>query len=498
MKRQQPYFLQGGLDSGFATTGPLGPSANQSQYRLAVRYGRITGLAPAGGPSILPSYYFEEVIPEAGGQYESPPTLLQYGVACSSSSLASGQIVTGLLYETSGNADVPTDGSVIVPILPRFTIDENNLAEWYFTYQSATGTLNVIITGLDGGDGPFATTSLTIGNASSVSDGMGGTFLKLDSANWNCAGLVNTGNASGFPVQVFSGIKGIITDTSPLPLASAITEYLWSDSNGIDVSGGGSFTLPAAYLHLDYFSPGYPGPQFGVGGAGTGTAQIQTTRFLVTGPGPMCYSIYDGLNWWDGVAANLNFIPFSGSFAGYSVATSFVGGIITAFSASGAGTGKSGTLKPGATATNGYITSLGSGSYGTVSSVSLSVPSGLSVSGSPVTSSGTLTITWSSQSANLVLASPDGSSGTPTFRAIAPADLGSIYRAGSVAVTVLGGVTYTVTFSSALPSTNYAIALSVGGIGATVSYSSKSTTGFTITLSAAIAGNVDWTATVFA
>jgi hypothetical protein len=75
---------------------------------------------------------------------------------------------------------------------------------------------------------------------------------------------------------------------------------------------------------------------------------------------------------------------------------------------------------------------------GTVTSVGLSMPAGFSVSGSPVTASGTLTAAWASQSANLFLASPNGSPGTPTFRAIAAADVPTLNQnttgsAGSVA-----------------------------------------------------------------
>jgi hypothetical protein len=75
---------------------------------------------------------------------------------------------------------------------------------------------------------------------------------------------------------------------------------------------------------------------------------------------------------------------------------------------------------------------------GTVTSVGLSMPAGFSVSGSPVTASGTLTAAWASQTANLFLASPNGSPGTPTFRAIAAADVPTLNQnttgsAGSVA-----------------------------------------------------------------
>ena len=46
-----------------------------------------------------------------------------------------------------------------------------------------------------------------------------------------------------------------------------------------------------------------------------------------------------------------------------------------------------------------------------------------SISGSPVTSTGTLTFTLNSQTANTVFASPNGSSGQPTFRTLVVADI---------------------------------------------------------------------------
>lgn len=64
---------------------------------------------------------------------------------------------------------------------------------------------------------------------------------------------------------------------------------------------------------------------------------------------------------------------------------------------------------------------------GTVASVGLSLPGSVfSVSGSPVTSSGTLAGSFVSQLANLALMSPNGSNGAPSFRSIALADLPTI------------------------------------------------------------------------
>ena len=61
---------------------------------------------------------------------------------------------------------------------------------------------------------------------------------------------------------------------------------------------------------------------------------------------------------------------------------------------------------------------------GTVTSVGLAAPNIATVSGSPVVSSGTLTLTAASQAANTVWAGPQsGSPGTPAFRALVDNDI---------------------------------------------------------------------------
>ncbi len=61
---------------------------------------------------------------------------------------------------------------------------------------------------------------------------------------------------------------------------------------------------------------------------------------------------------------------------------------------------------------------------GTVNSVGLTAPSVFTVSGSPVTTTGTLSFTFATgQTANRVLASPDGSPGAVSLRALVAADL---------------------------------------------------------------------------
>ncbi len=73
----------------------------------------------------------------------------------------------------------------------------------------------------------------------------------------------------------------------------------------------------------------------------------------------------------------------------------------------------------------GQITAASSGAAptGTVTSVALTAPAIFSVAGSPITTSGTLAISLATQLQNLVWASPSGSTGTPTFRALTVPDL---------------------------------------------------------------------------
>lgn len=66
------------------------------------------------------------------------------------------------------------------------------------------------------------------------------------------------------------------------------------------------------------------------------------------------------------------------------------------------------------------------GGSGTVTSVALSGPSIFSTAGSPITTSGTITQTLVTQTQNKVLASPTGSTGTPTFRLLDPLDIPSL------------------------------------------------------------------------
>jgi hypothetical protein len=81
------------------------------------------------------------------------------------------------------------------------------------------------------------------------------------------------------------------------------------------------------------------------------------------------------------------------------------------------------TLATTGTSADGVVTISSTGGTGTVTSVGLSMPSIFTVTGSPVTTIGTLTASFNSQAANLLFASPSGASGTPTFRTMTAADI---------------------------------------------------------------------------
>src|ERR1700722_6103972 len=104
----------------------------------------------------------------------------------------------------------------------------------------------------------------------------------------------------------------------------------------------------------------------------------------------------------------------------------------------------------------------GGGGSGTVTSVGLSLPGSIfTISGSPVTTSGTLTGSLISQTANTFLASPDGSSGLPTFRAIVASDIPSL--SGLYANTALSNLTSTAINQSLLTPTNLTLSLGSSG-----------------------------------
>jgi len=106
--------------------------------------------------------------------------------------------------------------------------------------------------------------------------------------------------------------------------------------------------------------------------------------------------------------------------------------------------------------TLGYWKNIPGSSYGTgtVTSVALALPSIMSVSGSPVTTTGTLTGTLTTQSVNTLFAGPSsGAAAAPTFRALTTTDIPSLSYVSSVGatapITSTGGLTPTIGVTAA-------------------------------------------------
>lgn len=112
-----------------------------------------------------------------------------------------------------------------------------------------------------------------------------------------------------------------------------------------------------------------------------------------------------------------------------------------------------------------FFGSIGTQSPTGFASVGVAVPSFMSVSGSPLTSSGTITLSFGNQSGRVVLAAPaNGSSGAPTFRALVSADISDLSAGSgtvnSVSVVTANGVSGTVATATTTP----AITITLGAI----------------------------------
>lgn len=145
------------------------------------------------------------------------------------------------------------------------------------------------------------------------------------------------------------------------------------------------------------------------------------------------------------------------------------------------------TLGSGFSISSGTLNYTETGS-GTVTSVGLSLPSIFSVSGSPVTTSGTLTGTLATQSANTVFAGPTtGGAATPAFRALVAADIPSLdaskITSGTFAV-AQGG-----TGLSALGTANQLLRVNAGATALEYFTPSYLTANQTITLSGDVTGS---------
>lgn len=140
------------------------------------------------------------------------------------------------------------------------------------------------------------------------------------------------------------------------------------------------------------------------------------------------------------------------------------------------------------------VTASGGGGSGTVTSVALSMPNIFSVSGSPITTSGTLTATLVSQIKNRVFAAPFSANGVPTFRALVAEDLpdlsGMFDFYGSWNMQINAGTTKLITKTDTQQYGNMYNGIKlIAGSNVTLSESNAADGALAITISAAAGGD---------
>ncbi len=95
-------------------------------------------------------------------------------------------------------------------------------------------------------------------------------------------------------------------------------------------------------------------------------------------------------------------------------------------------------------------------SGGSVTSVGFTAPAELSVTGVPITSTGTIAVAWSNQTTNKVFAAPDGSTGAPSFRVLVANDIPALpwskITSGTPTTLAGYGITDAVTNVGGIPS----------------------------------------------
>lgn len=258
------------------------------------------------------------------------------------------------------------------------------------------------------------------------------------SATSQAANQVVIGSGAVFYTEFFLG-SGVYTATGTNPAVNIYASKAGSNDNaGSDLTfHAGESTGTAAGGEMSFFTSK-------AGTVSGATPNVGTKRLAISADGAVA---------WSGLAT-----ASAPAVSAANTGRIFYDSTLQAFRVSANGTA---------------YASLGTG---TVTSVGLSLPSFITVSGSPVTGSGTLTGTLATQAANTVFAGPSsGGAVAPTFRALVAADLPAGTGTGtvtSVAMSVpaflsVAGTPITTSGTLAVTLSGTALPVANGGTGAT-------------------------------
>lgn len=408
----QPFSLWASQSpSGRAGPSPWGVEAP----------GRNLGLVPLGVAYTL------AMVASDGSRLEYVPLTAGSNVTITPSDAGIEIAATG----GGGGSPGGSSGSVQYNSAGSFGGDSNLV--WDATNQSLT------VIGKSG-QTPFQVTSVASSSvpAALFSDGTNSVGIFTDGASFGAIGNTTNQNfdllTKGLTRVTIPNVGGLQVELPDTGTSGVLTVLL--DTNSWVFGRDGSLTDPAG-------SEGTSGYVLTSGGSGAaaGWAALPAGITSVVGTTDQIDVVTTG-----GVAT----VSIDSAYAGQSSITT-LGTVATgtwaatAIGATHGGTGLSSyakgdilyasaanTLSALAATTDGYVLTLASGvptwaaggGAGTVTSVGLSAPSVFSVSGSPVTGSGTLALSFASgQTANEFLATPNGSSGAVSLRAIVSADL---------------------------------------------------------------------------